>query len=82
MRNTILAAAVLCLGTAPAFAEVVPVSHPAADPRASVVQPTAQSAHEAAIMDCERMWDRHMTRQSWAQTCRRVQNRLQQIELR
>jgi hypothetical protein len=53
MRNTILAAAVLCLGTAPAFAEVVAVPHAAADPRAPVVQPTAQSAHEAAIVDCE-----------------------------
>jgi hypothetical protein len=84
MRNTILVAAVLCLGTGRAFAEVVPVPHPAADPRASVVRPTGQNAHEAAIMDCERMWDRgtHMTKQSWAQTCRRVQNRLQQLELR
>ena len=72
------------LGRGAAFAEVVPVPQPAADPRSSVVQPTEQSAHETAIMDCERMWDRgtHMTRQTGRRRVAASQNRLQQLELR
>jgi hypothetical protein len=84
MRSIVMTASVLCLSTASAFAEVAAAPRPAAAPRASVVQPAGQSAHETAVTDCERMWDRgtHMTKQSWSQTCRRVQNRLQQLEPR
>jgi hypothetical protein len=43
-----------------------------------------EKAYAAAIANCEGMWDRrtHMTRKEWSRTCRRVQNRLQQMELR
>jgi|KBSSwiStaDraftv2_1062776.scaffolds.fasta_scaffold1576465_2 hypothetical protein len=34
--------------------------------------------------ECEAMWDAgtHMTKQQWSATCRRVQNRLQQFDIR
>jgi hypothetical protein len=60
-----------------------------ADPSAS--QATAAStkaanekAHAAAIANCEAMWEQatHMTRKDWARACRRVQARLQQLELK
>jgi len=84
MRDIIMTATALCLSVGPAFAEAAMAPRLIADPRASVVQPTRQSVHEAAITDCEHMWDRgtHMTKRDWSQTCRRVQNRLQQLELR
>jgi hypothetical protein len=43
-----------------------------------------RKAHEAAIADCERMWDRgtHMTKKAWSQTCRRVQDWLERMEIR
>jgi hypothetical protein len=38
--------------------------------------------HEAAIANCVQMWDRgtHMTEQQWLRTCRRVQDRLKQLQ--
>ena len=77
-----LAATKICLSAGVAFAEVV------APPRPAGVAPAATaskaSALEAAVADCERMWDRgtHMTKKEWSLTCRRVQNRIQQLELR
>lgn len=43
-----------------------------------------QGSHLAAVADCERMWDpgTHMTRKEWSRTCRRVQNRLQQFDVK
>jgi len=84
MRNTIIAATAFCLSTGFAFAEVAVAPRPTANSSPSVVEPTKQSVHETAITDCEHMWDRdtHMTKRDWSQTCRRVQNRLQQLELR
>ena len=64
-------------------------AHPA--PSATISGTTAasvelekQKAHAAAIANCEAMWDRttHMTKMEWSRTCRRVQNRLRQLELR
>lgn len=48
------------------------------------VEAGKQKAHAAAVADCEALWDRatHMTRKEWSRTCRRVQLRLQQLELR
>jgi hypothetical protein len=84
MRILIVTAAALSFCTGAAFAEMPVAPRPAADPRASVVQPTKQSAYETAVADCERMWDRgtHMTKRDWSQTCRRVQHRLEHLELR
>jgi hypothetical protein len=82
MRDIILAAAIFCSSASIAFAEVPVTPRPPAGSLA--VEQTSQNAHETAIADCERMWDRgtHMSKREWSQTCRRVQNRLQQIELR
>jgi hypothetical protein len=65
-------------------------AHPA--PSAAVSCATAaaveldkqKKAHEAAIANCVAMWDRatHMTKTEWSRTCRRVQDRLRQLELR
>ena len=84
MRNILIAATALCLSTGTAFAEIAVVPRPTANPRSSAVEPIKHSVHETAITDCEGMWDRgtHMSKRDWSQTCRRVQNRLQQLELR
>jgi hypothetical protein len=81
MRITILAIMTLCLSAGAALAEVAAVARPAAAAEAAA---SKRKAHEAAITDCERMWDRgtHMTKRGWSQTCRRVQDRLQQLEVR
>ena len=84
MRNIIIAAMALCLSVGAGLPELVVPPKPGVDPRSTVVQPTKQSAHETAIADCKQMWDRgtHMDKRDWSQTCRRVQDRLRQLELR
>jgi hypothetical protein len=39
---------------------------------------------ELAVANCESMWDlgTHMTKRDWARTCRRVQNRLQSLDVK
>ena len=46
------------------------------------VEAGKEKAYEAAIANCEGMWDRdtHMTTKEWSRTCRRVQARLKQME--
>lgn len=72
------AGAALAQGAAPA------PNAPASVATATSVEVGKQKAHAAAIADCEAMWDRgtHMTRKEWSRTCRRVQNRLRQLDLR
>jgi hypothetical protein len=43
-----------------------------------------RAEEDRSMADCERHWDAgtHMTRQVWAQTCRRVQERFRQLDLR
>jgi hypothetical protein len=84
MDAIILAATIVSLSAGIAFAEVV-----APPPPANVAPPSTEAAAkrsitEAAVADCERMWDRgtHMTKKEWSQTCRRVQDRIQQLEFR
>jgi hypothetical protein len=68
---------------------VVVLAALAATPQLPRVASPAEAASqrgrlEAAVADCERMWDRgtHMTKKEWSRTCRRVQNRIQQFEQR
>jgi hypothetical protein len=83
MRAIILAVVMAWLSASAAFAEAA-----AAPQLPRVVSPaeaaSQRSRLEAAIADCERMWDRgtHMTKKEWSHTCRRVQNRIRQFELR
>ena len=75
------------LGTSAALAEVAPT--PMTKSRIGILSAdealTAKKAEEhRSLADCERHWDAgtHMTRQVWAQTCRRVQERFRQLDLR
>jgi hypothetical protein len=45
---------------------------------------TGKNALNEAHADCMRLWDRgtHMTKQEWSTTCRRVQSRLNQVEIK
>jgi hypothetical protein len=51
---------------------------------AASTEDSKEKEYAAAIANCEGMWDRgtHMTREQWSRTCRRVQARLKQMELR
>jgi hypothetical protein len=85
MRLTIIFALLLGTGAKLAFAQTVPPSAPttgAQPSRATIV--TEKKADEAAVADCEQMWDpgTHMSRQDWSRTCRRVQDRLQRSEFK
>ena len=84
MDAIIIATIVLCLSAGVASAEVVGVPRPDGAARSLAAESSKRTAHEAAVADCEGMWDRstHMTKREWSQTCRRVQNRLRQIEVR
>jgi hypothetical protein len=83
MATLILTTAMVCLGAGVAFAEVVAPRPPRAAP-SSAEAVSKRSALEAAVADCERMWDlgTHMTKKECSRTCRRVQNRIEQLELR
>ena len=84
MRTIVLAAATVCLGASVALAEMPAPPRPAGAVPSSAGLASKQVALETAIADCESMWDRgtHMTKKEWSRTCRRVQDRIQQLELR
>jgi hypothetical protein len=85
MQFTIIAFLMLAssAGDASAQAATTPIA-PAVAATARSDKAAKQKAHLAAIASCEAMWDRgtHMTRNDWSRACRRVQDRLQQLELR
>jgi len=84
MGTSILAATMVCLSASIAFAEVVAPPRPAGVAPSSAEAASKRSALETAVADCERVWDRgtHMTKKEWSQTCRRVQDRLQLLEMK
>jgi hypothetical protein len=85
MQFKIIAFLILASSAGAALAQAAPVPIvQTAVATATSVEVAEQKAHAAAIADCEAMWDRgtHMTRNDWSRTCRRVQNRLQQLDLR
>jgi hypothetical protein len=85
MQLKIIAFLILTSGGGAAMAQGAPAgTAPTAVPTATSVEVAKQKAHAAAIANCEVMWDRgtHMTRNDWSRACRRVQDRLQQLELR
>ena len=86
MRSLILPALLFTLGADLAAAQVAPVPPAPASTLPKAREPvSAQNRTDAdAIADCDRMWDRgtHMTKQEWSRTCRRVQNRLQQNQIK
>ena len=84
MQSTITGLLVLALGAAAALAQTGQAVPSAPQVTAVSAEAAKVKAHAAAIADCEAMWDRatHMTRKDWSRTCRRVQVRLQQLELK
>jgi hypothetical protein len=52
-------------------------SQPPSRPRAR------QLTHDSAIADCMQMWDfgTHMTKQAWLRTCKRVETRLDTLNV-
>lgn len=82
MRSLATTALMLVTGGGYVFAEVAVPPRPAAGGAFSFRTSAAKSAHEAAVANCVQMWDRgtHMTQQQWLQTCKRVQNRPQQLQ--
>jgi hypothetical protein len=42
-----------------------------------------QGVHDSAVAECMHMWDSgtHMTKQAWSHTCKRVQTRLDNLNL-
>jgi hypothetical protein len=83
MRPILLAIAVVWLSTGNAYAEV-PASQAARVAPSAAEVASKRAVLETAIADCESMWDRgtHMKKKAWSRTCRRVQDRIQQLELR
>jgi hypothetical protein len=83
MRFLIIFVVTLGAATGFAFAEVAPAPPAALRLLESRKVISARETHAAAVADCERMWDRgtHMTKQDWSRTCRRVQNRLQHLQV-
>ena len=86
LELAIAATVLLCLSAGLAFAEM-PVGKVGRAPADAPAKPTAASEdaiREQAIGDCERIWDRgtHMTKQEWSRTCRRVQTRLQRLDVK
>jgi hypothetical protein len=87
MQCKVVAFLILVLSAGAALAQTGPAAPSAPTSGAtlaSVVEAGKQKAHAAAVAGCEAMWDRatHMTREEWSRTCRRVQLRLQRLELR
>jgi hypothetical protein len=83
MRFILPATATVWIGAGIAFAEV-PASRPVRVAPSAAEVASKRAALETAVADCESMWDRgtHMTKKAWSRTCRRVQDRIQQLELR
>ena len=83
MRPILLATVIVWLSAGVASAEVPASQAVRVAPSAAEVA-SKRAALETAVADCESMWDRgtHMTKKEWSRTCRRVQDRIQQLELR
>lgn len=83
VARPMLLAAILAIATDVAVAEVLPVK-----PKAPALSPEAVSAkkleRDKSILECEQLWDRgtHMTKQDWARTCRRVQDRIERLQFK
>ena len=85
MQFKVIAFLILAPSVGAALAQAAPApSAPTSGETATSIEVSKQKAHAAAIANCEAMWDRgtHMTRNDWSRACRRVQDRLQQLEIR
>jgi hypothetical protein len=84
MQCKVVAFLILVLSAGSALAQTGPAGPSAPSLDATLASVEAGKLKAYAVADCEAMWDRatHMTRKEWSRTCRRVQLRLQKLELR
>jgi hypothetical protein len=84
MQIKVIAALILLAGAAAALHAQPAPNGPMPSATPALVKLAQQKAHEAAIANCEALWDRgtHMTKTEWSRACRRVQDRLAQLDLR
>jgi hypothetical protein len=86
MQCKVVAFLILVLSAGSALAQTFPAapSAPSSDATLASVEAGKLKTHAAAVANCEALWDRatHMTRKEWSGACRRVQLRLQKLELR
>jgi hypothetical protein len=84
MRLLMSVALVLAVTAGFAMAQAASPRQPAVKLSAKEEALARDKAHEAAVTDCEEMWDRgtHMSKQDWSRTCRRVQDRFRRYELK
>ena len=79
-----LALLLLCFNADAVAAQALPTPGQVGPARPPADVHAKPSAFAEAVADCEQMWDRgtHMSRKEWSQTCRRVQTRLQNLEIK
>lgn len=84
MRSLAITALLLVAGGGYVLAEVTVLPRPEPSSERPSRIYTEKSAHDLAVANCVQMWDRgtHMTEQQWLRTCRRVQDRLKQLQTR
>ena len=84
MRSLIIAALLLVASAGYVLAEVAVPPRPAASAQFPSNKAAEKSAHESGVANCVQMWDRgtHMTEHQWLRTCRRVQDRLQHLQMK
>ena len=84
MRSLIIAALLVVTGAGYVSAEVAVPSRPSASAALPSSKAAEKSAHESGVANCVQMWDRgtHMTEQQWLRTCKRVQDRLQHLQMK
>jgi hypothetical protein len=84
MRLLIIATLLYVSGAGCVFAQIATPSPPKESSALASNKVADKRAHDSAVANCVQMWDRgtHMTEQQWLRTCKRVQNRLQHIEMK
>jgi len=74
MRSLLIVVVALSLGAGATFAQIPTRTTPILPPL---------RLHDSAVVDCMQMWDSgtHMTKQEWSRTCKRVQTRLDSLDV-
>jgi hypothetical protein len=84
MQSAATSFLILALSAGATLAQTGKAAPSAPQATAASAKAANEKAHAAAIANCEAIWEQatHMTHKDWARACRRVQTRLQQLELR
>jgi hypothetical protein len=75
MRVAIIAMLSVVLGAGAALAQ--------SSPTAPAKAPLAKESRAARVAECMQLWDAatHMTKREWANTCERIQTRLESLKI-